>query len=59
MDLSTLQSITVTTYMLFAVMTVLRSGMVAVVVSVVDSKLLLLEIIFAIISVPRLDGFFV
>lgn len=43
--------------MLPAVVTVPRSGMVRVVVSVVDSKGLLLEVIFAII--PRLVGVFV
>ena len=47
-----LQSITVMTYLLLVVATVLRSGMVGMVVSVVDSEALPLEVICAII--PRL-----
>jgi len=45
------------TYMLLLVTTVLKSGMVRMVVSVVDSTALLLEVIFAII--PRLVGVFI
>jgi len=43
--------------MLFVVATVLKSGMVRMVVSVVDSEALPLEVIFAII--PRLVGVFI